>query len=142
MNPRFRVYVTPLLYGCSFRWTATGFWDIKNYENQIIAMKGWRNTRNFMAKVIQLHIWMQNKKGTWVENEVQHKQPSTGKMVPHPGKRIVLDVETDNINAMKIACADAIKKYIKQLKFYYVVAVVQREDSTLGYRTIVPKVVL
>lgn len=95
-----------------------------------------------MAKVIQLHIWMQNKKGTWIEKEVQHKKPSTGEMIPHPGKRLVLDIETQDINTMKIACAEALKKYMKQIKYYYVVAVVQREDETIGYRTIVPKVVL
>jgi hypothetical protein len=95
-----------------------------------------------MAKVIQLHVWMQNKRGTWTESEVMTKQPSTGKMVPHKGKRIVLDVETESISTMKIAIAHVLKKYLRQIKYYYVVAVVQREDNTIGYRTIIPKVVL
>lgn len=95
-----------------------------------------------MAKVVQLHIWMQNKKGTWTEKEVLTKQPSTGQMVPHVGKRVVLDIETDNINTMKIAVSEVLKDYMRTLKYYYVVAVVQRENGEIGYRTIVPKVVL
>jgi hypothetical protein len=63
-------------------------------------------------------------------------------MVPHVGKRVVLEVETESIATMKIAVADVLKKYLRTIKYYYVVAVVQREDSTVGYRTIVPKVVL
>jgi len=53
-----------------------------------------------------------------------------------------LEVETESIATMKIAVADVLKKYLRTIKYYYVVAVVQREDSTVGYRTIVPKVVL
>ena len=94
-----------------------------------------------MAKVIQLHVWMQNKSESWEDKEVMVKQPSTGKMVPHRGKRLVLEIETESFAAMKIAVAKALKKYKRSIKYYYVVAVVQREDLTIGYRTIVPKVV-
>lgn len=97
-----------------------------------------------MAKVIQLHVWMQNRRKTWTESEVQVSRFRDNKkvMVPHPGKRIVLDIETDNITQMKLAVAKVVKEYEKQLGYYYVVAVVQRDDGEIGYRTIVRKTVI
>jgi hypothetical protein len=92
------------------------------------------------TRVIQLHIWMNNKKQTWYDSEVVNVQ--SGK--PQPGKRIVLDIGEDaTIPEMKIAVAEVLTKYKRQLfagGYYYVVAVVQRPDGEVGYRTIVPKV--
>jgi hypothetical protein len=92
------------------------------------------------TRVIQLHVWMQNPKQTWQDSEVLNAQSGQ----PQPGKRIVLDIgEGATIPEMKIAVAEVLDKYRKQLVkggYYYVVAVVQRPDGEVGYRTIVPKV--
>jgi hypothetical protein len=88
-----------------------------------------------MARVIELHIWMQNKKETWHEPEIINQFGND-----HRGKRIVLDIEENTtIAEMKIAVATELDKYITQLRYYYVVAKVQRDDETIGYRTIVPQ---
>ena len=91
-----------------------------------------------MARVIELHLWIQNKKETWKEPEVVNR---FGK--EQRGKRIVLEVaEGTGIPEMKVAVAKELDKYVKQLRYYYVVAVVQRDDGEIGYRTIVPKTIL
>lgn len=100
-----------------------------------------------MPQVIQLHVWMQNKKETWTDPEVlvARTDPRDGrkKMFPHVGKRAVLDVENMTIPAMKSAVAELVDSYLqKGLKYYYVVAVVQRDDGEIGYKTIVPKTVV
>lgn len=88
-----------------------------------------------MARVIELHIWMQNKKETWREPEVINQFGNEQR-----GKRVVLDVaENTSIAEMKVAVATELDKWIEQLRYYYVVAVVQRDDGTVGYRTIVPQ---
>jgi hypothetical protein len=88
-----------------------------------------------MAHVIELHIWMQNKKETWHEPEVVNRFGNEQR-----GKRIVLDIEENTpIAEMKIAVARELDKWITQLRYYYVVAVVQRDDGEIGFRTIVPK---
>jgi hypothetical protein len=90
-----------------------------------------------MTKIIQLHIWMQNKRMKWKEPEVIN--PHSKK--PQPGKRIVLDVsEGTGIPEMKVAVAQELEKYKKNILYYYVVAVVERDDGEIGYRTIVGKV--
>jgi hypothetical protein len=79
---------------------------------------------------------MQNKRETWTEPEVINRFGNVQK-----GKRIVLDIaEGTSIPEMKVAVARELDKYIKQLKYYYVVAVVQRDDGELGFKTIVRKV--
>jgi len=91
-----------------------------------------------MARVIELHLWIQNKKETWKEPEVVNR---FGK--EQRGKRIVMDIgEGTGIPEMKVAVAKELEKYTKQLKYYYVVAVVQRDDGDIGFRTIVPKTIL
>jgi hypothetical protein len=91
-----------------------------------------------VARVIQLHLWIQNKKETWKEPEVINR---FGK--EQRGKRIVLDVDEGTaIATMKTAVAKELDKRIKQLRYYYVVAVVQRDDGEIGYKTIVPKTVV
>ena len=88
-----------------------------------------------MARVIELHIWMQNKKETWKEPEVINRFGNEQR-----GKRIVLDVaENTTTDEMKVAVATELEKWITQLRYYYVVAVVQRDDGEVGFRTIVPK---
>ena len=93
-------------------------------------------------KIAQLHLWLQNKQGTWTEPEVLRfsKQYPDGK--PARGKRIVLEPETQSIANIKLQIAKEIVKWRKQIESYYVVVVIERSDGTLGYRTIVPKIVL
>lgn len=91
-----------------------------------------------MARVIELHLWIQNKKETWKEPEVVNR---FGK--EQRGKRIVLEVaEGTGVAEMKVAVAKELDKYQKQLRYYYVVAVVQRDDGEVAFRTIVPKTIL
>jgi hypothetical protein len=91
-----------------------------------------------MARVIELHLWIQNKKETWNEPEVINRFGTAQR-----GKRIVLEIaEGTGIPEMKIAVAKELDKYVKKLRYYYVVAVVQRDDGDIGYRTIVRKVIL
>jgi hypothetical protein len=88
-----------------------------------------------MARVIELHLWIQNKRETWHEPEVVNKFGNQQR-----GKRIVLEVpEGMSIPEMKILVAETLDKYIGKLKYYYVVAMVRREDGEYGFRTIVPK---
>lgn len=89
-----------------------------------------------MAKIKELHIWMQNRKMNWKEPEVVNSQ---GKM--QKGKRVVLEIADGTpVAEMKVEVAKILKQYKKQLLYYYVVAVVEREDGEFGFRTIVPKV--
>jgi hypothetical protein len=91
-----------------------------------------------MAITKELHVWMQNKRETWTEPEVINKWGQEQK-----GKRIVIEVsEKTTIPEMKIAVAEQLERFRKQLKYYYVVAVVEKEDGTFAYKTIVKKVVL
>jgi hypothetical protein len=101
-----------------------------------------------MARVIQLHLWMQNKKETWHEKEVMNQFGDYQR-----GRRVILDVGVNaSIAEMKVAVANELKKHMRSLKYYYVVAVMERDEeprkrgkkgkSNIGYRTIVPKVVL
>jgi hypothetical protein len=88
------------------------------------------------TKIIELHIWMMNRRQSWKEPEVVNSQGRGQK-----GKRIVLDIGPDTtIPEMKIAVAEQLIKFKKDLLYYYVVAVVQRDDGEVGFRTIVPKV--
>jgi hypothetical protein len=95
-----------------------------------------------MAQVIQLHVWLKDSRERWLEKEVlvMKTDPKDGhkKMLPHVGKRIVLEVEGVSIARMKTMVAETVEKWIgKKLKNYYVVAVVQRDDGSIGYKTIV-----
>jgi len=92
-----------------------------------------------MSQVIELHVWMQNRQMNWKESEVIN--PHSGK--PQPGKRVVLEVgEGTSIPEMKVEVARILDKNIKHLLYYYVVAVMQKDDGQIGYRTIVPKTVI
>lgn len=86
-----------------------------------------------MAKVIQLHLWMRDKRHKWTESEVINAKSQK----PQPGKRIVLDIMTESITEMKLAVARELQKWLPKLDYYYVVAVVEREDGTIGYRVVV-----
>jgi hypothetical protein len=89
-----------------------------------------------MTKIKELHIWMQNRRMNWKEPEVVNSQGHLQK-----GKRIVLEIADGTpVSEMKIAVAEELIKYKKQLLYYYVVAAVERDDGEFGYRTIVPKV--
>jgi hypothetical protein len=88
-------------------------------------------------KIIQLHVWMQNKSKSWETPEVPRGKDGH----PSPGKRIVLEPESQNIISIKLQIAKELAKYRRELLNYYVVVVVERSDGTPGYRTIVPKVV-
>lgn len=86
-------------------------------------------------RVIELHLWVQNKDRTW--------STDTGRKKPTPGKRIVIDPPgSGSIVEMKIAVAKELQKLANKLEYYYVVVVVERNDGTPGYRTIVPKTVV
>jgi len=85
-----------------------------------------------MAKVIQLHLWMRDKRKRWTEPEVINKW---GK--PQPGKRIVLDIQTESVMAMKLAVAKELQRWMDKIEYYYVVAVVEKNDGTIGYRVVV-----
>jgi hypothetical protein len=93
-------------------------------------------------KIIQIHVWIQNKRETWAEPEVLRfsKQHPEGK--PVRGKRIVLEPESQSITAIKMQIARELMKWKGQLLSYYVVIVVEKRDGAPGYRTIVPKIVL
>lgn len=91
-----------------------------------------------MARVIELHLWIQNKKETWRDPEVVNRFGHEQR-----GRRIVIDIaEGTAISEMKIAVAEELEKYAGKLRYYYVVAVVQRDDGEVGFRTIVPKTIL
>jgi len=90
-----------------------------------------------MAELIEIHIWMQNKRKTWTEPEVIN--PHSGK--PQPGRRVVLDVGPGtSVAELKVSIAKELEKVTKELLYYYVVAVMQKDDGQIGYRTIVRKV--
>jgi ribosomal protein S5 len=93
-----------------------------------------------MAKVIQIHIWLKDKKERWREPEVVN--PRSNK--PMKGKRIVLEPESDSLTGMKIQVAREIQKWYRtgELLSYYVVVVVRREDGEIAYRTIVRTTVM
>ena len=88
-----------------------------------------------MAKIIQIHLWMHDKADRWREPEVTN--PRSGK--PQKGKRIVMEPETDSLTQMKIQIAREVIKWRKtgQLKNYYVVIAVQKEDGEIAYRTVI-----
>jgi hypothetical protein len=91
-----------------------------------------------MARVIALHIWIQNKKETWKEKEVVNRFGNAQR-----GRRIVVDIEEGTpVSEMKIAVAKELDKYAGKLRYYYVVAQVQRDDGEYGYKTIVPKTIV
>lgn len=88
-----------------------------------------------MSRIIQLHLWMRDKKERWVEPEVVNNLSGN----PTPGKRIVIDIDTDNLMEMKLAVAKELRPWIDKLKYYYVVAVRQAEDGSVTYRMVVRK---
>ena len=90
-----------------------------------------------MARVIQIHLWMMDKRQSWHESEVINRY---GK--PQPGKRIVLDVMNPSIVEMKMAVAKELASWKDKILYYYVVVVVEKDDGTIGYRTIVKKTVV
>ena len=91
-----------------------------------------------MATLIEFHVWLHDKARKWKEPEVHRN----GK--PVPGKRLVIEPESDNITQMKLQIARAITPYRRsgKLQYYYVVAVAETEDGNLAYRTIVPKTIV
>lgn len=93
-------------------------------------------------KILQLHLWIQNKQGTWSEPEVVRfsKKYPDGK--PARGKRIVIEPETQSLADIKLQIAREVVKWRNQIESYYVVVAIERSDGTTGYRTIVPKIVL
>jgi len=93
-------------------------------------------------KILQLHLWIQNKRETWTEPEVLRfsKQCPEGK--PSRGKRIVIEPESQSLAGIKLQIAKELVKYRNQLLYYYVVVVVEKSDGTPGFRTVVPKVVI
>lgn len=93
-------------------------------------------------KIIQLHVWIQNKRKTWTEPEVMRFSKRYPEGKPASGKRIVLEPETQSIPGLKIQIAKELAKWRPQLLYYYVVMVVEKSDGTPGYRTIVPKIVI
>jgi hypothetical protein len=99
-----------------------------------------------MAKIIQLHLWMKDKKDQWTEPEVLRKKYVNNvlQMAPAIGKRIVLEPESDSITGMKIQIAKEILKWRRtgKLKSYYVVAVAQKNDGEVAFRTIIPTTIV
>lgn len=93
-------------------------------------------------RIVQLHLWIQNAEKSWTEPEVLRfsKQFPEGK--PSRGKRIVLEPESQAIADIKLQIARELVKWRKQIESYYVVVAVERGDGTIGYRTIVPKIIL
>jgi hypothetical protein len=91
--------------------------------------------------VIQLHLWMMDKKHKWTEPEVVKKDPD-GKLYEAPGKRIVIEPSGPSVIQMKMDVARELDKWIKRLEYYYVVAVAEKSDGTPVFRTIVPKTVV
>jgi hypothetical protein len=85
-------------------------------------------------KVVQLHLWIMDKKHRYREPEVLNKHNE-----PVPGKRIVIEPSGPSILQMKMDVAREIRKWVGKIEYYYVVAVVEKADGTPGYRTIVPK---
>jgi hypothetical protein len=89
---------------------------------------------------------MKDKKGEWREPEVLRKRYENDKqvMVPSVGKRVVLEPESESLTGMKIQIAKELMKWRRKgkLKSYYVVAVAEREDGEIGYRTIIPQTVV
>jgi hypothetical protein len=84
-------------------------------------------------KVIQLHVWLKDPKNKWYEPEVVNKNGD-----PVPGKRIVIEPSGPSVVQMKLDVAKVILEWRNKIESYYVVAVVERDDGTPGYRTIVP----
>lgn len=93
-----------------------------------------------MAKIIQIHIWLKDKRDRWREPEVL----SGRSQKPMKGKRIVIEPESDSLTVMKIQVAREVMKWRNtgELRSYYVVVVVQKEDGDIAYRTIVPTTVV
>lgn len=91
-----------------------------------------------MSKIIQLHLWMRDKAEKWFEYEVINNISKK----PTPGKRLVIDINTDNIFDMKLAVAKELRPYLDKIQYYYVVAVRQAEDGSVTYRTVVRKQVI
>lgn len=90
-----------------------------------------------MVKVIQIHLWIQNKNHTWTEPEVINRHGNE-----QPGKRIVIEPSGPSIVQMKLDVARELQRWIKKIQYYYVVVVVEKDDGEIGYRTIVPKTVV
>jgi hypothetical protein len=95
-----------------------------------------------MMKILQLHLWIQNKRETWTEPEVIRFSKKFPEGKPSKGKRIVIEPESQSLPGLKIQLAKELEKWKAQIKYYYVVVVVEKSDGTPGYRTIIPKVVL
>jgi hypothetical protein len=90
-------------------------------------------------KVLELHVWIQNKKETWTEPEVLRFSKAYPEGRPSRGKRLVMIPESQVLNSMKLQIAKELAKWRSQLAYYYVVVAVEKSDGTTGYRTIVPK---
>ncbi len=90
-----------------------------------------------MAKVIQLHLWMQNKNHTWTEPEVVNRHGNE-----QPGKRIVIEPSGHSVVQMKLDVARELQRWLNKIQYYYVVAVVQDDNNEIRYKTIVPKTVV
>lgn len=93
-------------------------------------------------KILQLHLWLQNKKETWTEPEVLRFSKKHPEGVAIKGKRVVLEPESQSIASIKLQVAKELLKYRNQLKSYYVVVAVERSDGSAGYRTIVPRIII
>lgn len=97
-----------------------------------------------MAKIIQLHIWLKDKKERWTEPEVLRQHTIDGKkaMLPAPGKRLVIEPESDSLTQMKIQIARTVIPFRSKIRSYYVVAVVEKSDGEVAFRTIIPMTVI
>lgn len=90
-----------------------------------------------MATVIQLHLWIMDKKKTWTEPEVVNRHGNES-----PGRRIVIEPSGPSVVQMKLNVARELGKWMGKIIYYYVVAVVEKDDGSIAYRTIVPKTVV
>jgi hypothetical protein len=81
-----------------------------------------------MANVTKLYVYYYDKR--------EWKSP-----VDH-GERLKIEITPSGPNAiqMKLDVARVLKKFIRKIKKYYVVAEVEKSDGTYGYRTVVPMV--
>ena len=93
-------------------------------------------------KILQIHLWMQNKKETWTEPEVLRFSKLYPEGKPQRGKRIVIEPDSQSLPAIKLQIAKELIKWRSQLLHYYVVVVVEKSDGSPGFRVIVKKQVI
>jgi hypothetical protein len=87
--------------------------------------------------ITELRVWVADRKEKWWTDR-EYK----GKRIQSRGKPLIITPSGQSALQLKLDVARALAPIMKQLEYYYVIAVIARPDGTEAYRTVVKKTVV